>query len=126
MNILNKFKIKQMIAKKKLIGKNYTMITQEIKQIIMHNKFKMILKNLFTYKIKQVIQRQIIANNKIKVKMNNLIYKTNKIQRIMLQKIFIHNQMTLKINKIIRIINQKIKQKDMDNNYMMKIKKSIM
>ena len=58
--------------------------------------------------------------------MNNLIYKTNKIQRIMLQKIFIHNQMTLKINKIIRIINQKIKQKDMDNNYMMKIKKSIM
>ena len=92
----------------------------------MHNKLKMILKNLFTYKIKQVIQRQIIANNKIKVKMNNLIYKTNKIQRIMLQKIFIHNQMTLKINKIIRIINQNIKQKDMDNNYMMKIKKSIM
>ena len=44
----------------------------------------------------------------------------------MLQKIFIHNQMTLKINKIIRIINQKIKQKDMDNNYMMKFKKSIM
>ena len=57
MNILNKFKIKQMIAKKKLIGKNYTMITQEIKQIIMHKKLKIILKNLFMYKMKQVIQR---------------------------------------------------------------------
>ena len=78
------------------------------------------------YKMKQVIQRKIIANNKIKVEMNNLIYKTSKIQRVTLQKIFTHNQMTLKINKIIQIINRKIKQKNMDNNYMMKIKKSIM
>ena len=86
----------------------------------------MIVKHLFTYKIKQVIWQQIITNNKIKTKMNNLIYKTSKIQRVTLQKFFTHNQMTLKINKIIQIINQKIKQKNMDNNYMMKIKKSIM
>ena len=112
-----------MIAIKKLIIKNCTMIMQIMKQIITHNKLKMIVKHLFTYKIKQVIQRQIIANNKIKVKMNNLIYKTNKIQRIMLQKIFIYNQMTFKINKIMQIINQKIKQKNMNNKFITKIKK---
>ena len=58
--------------------------------------------------------------------MNNFIYKTSKIQRIMLQKIFTHNQMTFKINKIIQIINKKIKQKNMNNNYIIRIKKSIM
>ena len=91
MNVLNKPKIKQMIAKKKLILKNCIIIPQKIKQIIMHEKLKMILKNLFMYKMKQVIQRQIITNNKIKVEMNNLIYKTSKIQRVTLQKIFTRN-----------------------------------
>ena len=70
MDILYKLKIKQMIASKKLIIKNCIMITQEIKQINMHNNLKMIMENLFTYKMKQVIQRQIIINNKIKVEMN--------------------------------------------------------
>ena len=79
MNILYKFKIKQMIASKKLIIKNCIMITQEMKQINMHNKLKMIMENLFTYKMKQVIQRQVIINNKMKIEMNNLIYKTSKI-----------------------------------------------
>ena len=79
MNILYKLKIKQMIASKKLIIENCIMITQEMKQINMHNKLKIIVKNLFTYKMKQVIQRQIIINNKIKIEMNNLIYKTSKI-----------------------------------------------
>ena len=79
MNILYKLKIKQMIASKKLIIKNCIMITQEMKQINMHNKLKMIMENLFTYKMKQVIQRQIIINNKMKIEMNNLIYKTSKI-----------------------------------------------
>ena len=79
MNILYKLKIKQTIASKKLIIKNCIMITQEMKQINMHNKLKMIMKNLFTYKMKQVIQRQVIINNKIKIEMNNLIYKTSKI-----------------------------------------------
>ena len=79
MNILYKLKIKQMIASKKLIIKNCIMITQEIKQINMHNNLKMIMENLFTYKMKQVIQRQIIINNKMKIEMNNLIYKTSKI-----------------------------------------------
>ena len=79
MNILYKLKIKQMIASKKLVIKNCIMITQEMKQINMHNKLKMIIENLFTYKMKQVIQRQIIINNEIKIEMNNLIYKTSKI-----------------------------------------------
>ena len=47
MNILDKFKIKQMIAKKKSIMKNCIMITQVIKPIITHNKLKIIVKNLF-------------------------------------------------------------------------------
>ena len=79
MSILYKLKIKQMIASKKLIIKNCIMITQEMKQINMHNKLKMIMKNLFTYKMEQVIQRQVIINNKMKIEMNNLIYKTSKI-----------------------------------------------
>ena len=35
-------------------------------------------------------------------------------------------QMTFKINEIIQIINQKIKQENMDNKYTIKIKKLIM
>ena len=124
MNILDKFKIKQMIAIKKLIIKNCIIRTQIIKQIIMHNKLKMIVKHLFTYKMKQIIWQQIITNNKIKTKMSNLIYKTIKTQRVMLQKIFKMQQMTLKINKIIHIINQKIKQKNMNNKFTIKVKKS--
>ena len=81
---LDKFKIKQMIAIKKLIIENCIMVIQIMKQIITHNKLRMIVKNLFTYKMKQVIQQQIITNNKIKVKMNNLIYKPIITQRVML------------------------------------------
>ena len=55
MNILDKFKIKQIIAIKKLIIKNCTTIMQIMKQIITHNKLRMIVKHLFTYKMKQVI-----------------------------------------------------------------------
>ena len=84
MNILDKFKIKQMIAIKKLIIKNCIIRTYIIKQIITHNKLKMIVKHLFTYKMKPIIQQQIITNNKIKMKMSNLIYKTIKTQRVML------------------------------------------
>ena len=73
-----KFKIKQIIAIKKSIIKNCTMIMQIMKQIIAHNKLKMIVKHLFTYKMRQVIWQQIITNNKIKTKLNNLIYKTIK------------------------------------------------
>ena len=58
--------------------------------------------------------------------MNNLIYKTSKIQSIILQKIYLIQQMISKINKMIQIINQKIKQENMDNKYTIKIKKSIM
>ena len=43
----------------------------------------------------------------------------------MLQKIFTNNQMTLKINKIIQIINQKIKQENMNNKFTIKVKKLI-
>ena len=57
--------------------------------------------------------------------MNNFIYKTIKIQRVMLRKIFTNNQMTLKINKIIQIINQKIKQKNVNNKFTIKVKKLI-
>ena len=44
----------------------------------------------------------------------------------MLQKIYLIQQMILKINKMIQIINQKIKQENMDNKYTIKIKKLIM
>ena len=57
--------------------------------------------------------------------MNNLIYKTSKIQSVILQKIYLIQQMILKINKIIQIINQKIKQKNMGNKYTIKIKKLV-
>ena len=121
---LYKFKIKQMIAIKKLIMKNCIIRTQIIKQIIVHNKLRMIVKHLFTYKMKQIIWQQIIINNKIKLKMNNQIYKTIKTQRVMLLKIFQIQQMTFKINEIIQIINRKIKQKNMNNKFTIKIKKS--
>ena len=64
---LYKFKIKQMIAIKKLIIKNCTTIMQIMKQIITHNKLKMIVKHLFTYKIRQVIWQQIITNKKVEI-----------------------------------------------------------
>ena len=57
--------------------------------------------------------------------MNNLIYKTSKIQSVILQKIYLIQQMILKINKMIQIINQKIKQKNIGNKFAIKIKKMI-
>ena len=57
--------------------------------------------------------------------MNNLIYKTSKILSVILQKIYLIQQMILKINKIIQIINQKIKQENMNNKFTIKIKKLI-
>ena len=44
----------------------------------------------------------------------------------MLQKIYLIQQTILKINKMIQIINQKIKQENMDNKYTIRIKKLIM
>ena len=58
--------------------------------------------------------------------MNNLIYKTNKILSVILQKIYLIQQTILKINKMIQIINQKIKQENMSNKFAIKIKKMIM
>ena len=57
--------------------------------------------------------------------MNNLIYKTSKIYSVMLQKIYLIQQMILKINKMIQIINQKIKQENMNNKFIIKVKKLI-
>ena len=58
--------------------------------------------------------------------MNNLIYKTNKILSVILQKIYLIQQTILKISKMIQIINRKIKQENMSNKFAIKIKKMIM
>ena len=58
----------------------------------------------------------------MKVEMNNLIYKTSKILSVILQKIYLIQQTILKINKMIQIINQKIKQENMNNKFTIKIK----
>ena len=58
--------------------------------------------------------------------MNNLIYKTSKIQSVILQKIYLIQQTISKINKMIQIINQKIKQENIRNKFAIKIKKMIM
>ena len=52
--------------------------------------------------------------------MNNLIYKTSKIQSVILQKIYLIQQTILKINKMIQIINRKIKQENMNNKFIIK------
>ena len=62
----------------------------------------------------------------MKIKMNNLIYKTSKISSVMLQKIYLIQQMILKISKMIQIINRKIKQENIHNKFAVKIKKMIM
>ena len=62
----------------------------------------------------------------MKIEINNLVYKTSKIQSVILQKIYLIQQMISKINKMIQIINQKIKQENIHNKFAIKIKKSIM
>ena len=84
----------------------------------------MIMNKLFTYKIKQVIQRQIIKDKRMKI--YKLIYIPGHYTIGLPSVTFIFmKQMTQKINKIIQIINQKIKQKDMYNKFIKKVNKII-
>ena len=82
------------------------------------------MKKLFTYKIKQVIQRQIIKDKRMKI--YKLIYISGHyIIGLPFVTFVFMKQMTQKINKIIRIINQKIKQKNTYNKFVTKVNKII-